>query len=267
MPASARKNRTQKRTGINRADLNRLKFFKYIPCESPYFNLISCDIVKKMIHDIGEEKTGRDKGFTLIEVMIAVTILALISAIIFAVVFGAAKRSRFIDLELSLQTETSLILSLVAEDIRGAFSLEGEVPFFVGEDRYFGDVPGDRVDFLTSSVLPTDPELSSGSGGEVGYSVFSSDEKQFSLLRREQAPLSEPFDEGGQEWEVTDRLASFELAYSDGEEWFDQWDSTIENGPGSGKLPTMVRISLSLKEGVQEVSATTIVTPVISSGK
>jgi len=220
-----------------------------------------------MIPEIQKAKTGWGRGFTLIEVMIAVTLLALISAIIFAVVFGAAKRSRFLDLELSLQTETSLILSLVAEDLRGAFSLEGAVPFFVGEDRYFGDIPGDQVDFLTSSVLPADPGLSLGSGGEVGYLVSGGDDKRFSLLRREEAPLSAPFEEGGQEWEVTDRLASFELAYYDGEEWFDEWDSTIETGVGSGKLPKMVRITLSLKEDGQEVLMTTVVTPVISSGK
>jgi len=220
-----------------------------------------------MIHKIDMENPGRENGFTLIEVMIAVTILALISAIIFTIVFGATKRSRFLDLELSLQTENSVILSLVAEDIRGAFSMEGVVPFFVGEDRFFGDVPGDQVDFLTSSVLPVDPGLSLGSGGEVGYLVSGDEENRFSLFRREEAPFSAPFDEGGRQWEVTERLASFELAFSDGEEWFDEWDSTIEIGPGSGKLPKMVRITLVLKEDEHEVSGTTVVAPVISAGQ
>lgn len=211
-------------------------------------------------------KAARGKnGFTLVETMIAVTILALISAVIFTIVFGAVKRSRFIDLEIELQTEMSLILSLVAEDIRGAFTMEGVVPFFKGEDTFFGDLSGDKVAFLTTSVLPADPELSFGSAGEVEYAVAGDAENGFSLLRREEAPFSEPFDEGGNQWEVTDRLASFDLVYWDGEDWYDEWDSTSETGPGTGKLPTLVRITLALEEGGHKISGTTVVTPVVST--
>jgi len=206
-------------------------------------------------------------GFTLVEVMASVAILALVAAVTFTIVFGAVKRSGFIDRDLQLRTEAASIVALVAEDIRGAYVKKGAAPWFRGEDGFLMDIPTDRVMLLSSSVLPFSPEITSGSFGEVEYYVSSGEKEQVVLVRREQAPASAPYDEGGEAWEVTRRLAFFDLSYSDGEEWYDEWDASSGVGPGDGKLPRKVRIKLSLKEEDLTVTFNTVVAPVMAVGR
>ncbi len=208
-----------------------------------------------------------EPGFTLVEIMAAVAILALIAGIAFSVVFSAVKRSRYIDLDLQLRLEASSIIALVAEDLRGTYVREGIVPYFLGEDRFLMDIPVDRVGFLTSSVLPIKPTITSGSFGEVEYFTNGDKSEDLVLVRREQAPASAPYDEGGEISEVTDRLASFDLSYFDGEDWFDEWDAGSQVGESEGKLPRKIRVSLSLEEGGNTVSFTTVVAPVMGVGR
>jgi prepilin-type N-terminal cleavage/methylation domain-containing protein len=209
----------------------------------------------------------RKSGFTLVEVMTAVAILALIAAITFSVVFGTVKRSRFIDRKLDLENEAASVLKLIAEDIRSAYVQEGVVPYFEGTDVYSRDNPIDEVKLLTTAVLPVSPELLTGSAGEVEYQVEEDDEGNFILLRREQTPAEAPFDDGGTRYKVTDRIKSLDLAFSDGEDWFDEWDSQSETSFAGQKLPSKVRIELTLEEEGTEVTNRTIVAPVMAVGR
>ena len=86
-------------------------------------------------------------------------------------------------------------------------------------------------------------------------------------MRREQSPAEAPFDEGGNVYEVTDRLESLEISYSDGEEWFDEWDSQSETSIADKKLPREVRIELALKEQETVMTSRTIVAPVMAVGR
>jgi hypothetical protein len=67
--------------------------------------------------------------------------------------------------------------------------------------------------------------------------------------------------------EVTDRLSSFDLSYSDGDSWYDEWDAGGDIGSGGGKLPRKVRITLSLEHEDAKVSFTTVVAPVMGVGR
>ena len=84
-------------------------------------------------------------GFTLIEVMTAVTIMAIMATVAFTIVFGAVKRSRYIDRRVELSTEASAIVNLIMEDLRGTFIREGVVPFFLGTNDFNADDPADEL--------------------------------------------------------------------------------------------------------------------------
>jgi len=84
---------------------------------------------------------------------------------------------------------------------------------------------------------------------EVGYFFKEKPDGQgYALFRREKRELSKdvPFLEGGVEYEITDRVESLQLTYSDqGSTWTDNgWDSQ-----SMGRLPKMVEIALALDTG------------------
>ena len=172
-----------------------------------------------------KKRSDGESAFTLIEVMTAVTILAIMSTVAFTIVFGAVKRSRHIDRRVELSTEAAAIVNLITEDLRGAYIREGVVPFFLGVDDFIGENPTDGVSLLTTAVLPVNPEIPAGGVGEVEYSIIGGENGVLLLLRREQIPARTPFDEGGNAIEITDRLKSLEFSFSDGEDWFERWDT------------------------------------------
>ena len=213
-------------------------------------------------------------GFTLIEVITAVTILALMAAITFSVVFGAVKRSRIIDARSELEIEADGILRLMIEDLRGCWFIEDDDPeiidddpFFIGKDSYHLDEPSDGVSFLTTAVIPVSPELPSGGIGEVQYSVLEGDDGTLSLYRREQIPAELPHDDGGGVFEITDRIRSLDIGYSDGEDWFVQWDSQGQSDHEAGLLPRQIRIELTLAHGGEQLTVRSSVAPVMVVGR
>ena len=206
-------------------------------------------------------------GFTLIEVMTAVTVMAVMATIAFTIVFGAVKRSRHIDQKVELSTEAASIVSLISEDLRGAFIREGVVPFFTGTSRYRAEDPTDGVSLLTTAVVPVNPEIPAGGVGEVEYSVLESPNMTLILLRREEIPARAPFDEGGQEIEITDRLRSLDLTFSDGEDWFEKWDTESDAEHEAGRLPKQVGIVLVLEDGDLTVTYRGSVAPVMAVGR
>ncbi len=223
-------------------------------------NVISSNIMKRKF-------SRTESGFTLIEVMTAVTILAILATVAFTIVFDSVRRSRAMDREVELNTEAATLMDLMTEDLRGAFAKEGVAPWFLGEDAFNVDEPADRVSFLTTAVLAVSPELPAGAVGEVQYTIVDRDGGSSLFLRREQIPAQTPYDEGGATFEITSRLRSLNIQYSDGEDWFDQWDSQGAAGHEAGKLPRQVRIELVLEEGDLNVTARTAVAPVMAIGR
>ncbi len=213
------------------------------------------------------ESSRGPSGFTLIEVMTAVTILAIMGTIAFTIVFGAVKRSRHIDRRVELTTEAAAIVILISDDLRGAFVREGVAPFFLGNDDFNADAPTDSLSFLTTAVLAVNPEMPAGGVGEVEYSVIEGESGKLLLLRREQIPAQSPFDQGGEAIEITDRVKSLNFTFSDGEDWFDKWDTQSAAVHEAGKLPRQVRIELVLEEGDLTVTHRGSVAPVMAVGR
>jgi prepilin-type N-terminal cleavage/methylation domain-containing protein len=208
-----------------------------------------------------------EAGFTLIEVMTAVTILAIMAVIAFSVVFGSVKRSRIIDMRTELEIEADGILRLVIEDLRGCWISEEDDPFFIGKDAFHVDEPTDGVSFLTTAVIPVSPELPSGGIGEIQYSVQEGKEGKLALYRREQIPAELPYEDGGGVFEITDRIRSLDISYSDGEDWFSQWDSLGVSDHEAGQLPRLIRVELTLAHGGEELTVRSSVAPVMVVGR
>jgi hypothetical protein len=89
---------------------------------------------------------------------------------------------------------------------------------------------------------------------EVGYFFKEKpDGKAFSLFRREKRELNKevPALDGGDEYEITDRVESLRFRYKQGNQtgsqWRDSWDT--KSSPTNGILPKLVEIALTLDTG------------------
>jgi general secretion pathway protein J len=187
------------------------------------------------------------RGFTLVELMLAILILAIMMSIIYAVVVSTVEAAHRVE-EITSSSEIGpALLTQIRSDIESAF-LPKEGEFFVGLDVKMGTGNRDRIDFVSgamaygSEVDTEDPRFHSVN--EVGYQVIESRTTPGAgtLYRREDIGLdAEPL-RGGTLTELYDRVSHFKLRYLDGEKWRDDWNSkTMKN-----KLPRAVRIELKI---------------------
>lgn len=202
----------------------------------------------------------RSGGFTLLEVLLAMTILAVVMTVIYASFSTAGKN---IEQAETVRDETDIARTLISRlsvDIANAYpNGSGNFPsvptiFYGKKEEVEGGVEaGNRkirhdsisLTTLTNSRTPDSAEMELW---EVGYFFKEKpDGRGYALFRREKRELSKdvPALEGGVEYEITDRVESLQLRYSgDGSTWTDiGWDRSLN------RLPKMVEIALSLDTG------------------
>ena len=186
------------------------------------------------------------RGFTLLELMLAVAILGLI-VVMLAQSFHAVAASK-LHAEERLYSERSgrAILWQMSNEIRGAVQtpLAPSRVLVLGAARYQGGIP---VNTLTVSTLdPGHRRSLDGYGAEeiVTYAAapnpnhrgwFLLERSQYSGLGSgaTQAPII-----------VADNMLSLKLRYFDGEQWGQVWNS--ENMSPGRQVPVAVSIDLSL---------------------
>jgi len=196
----------------------------------------------------GEDYCSHLKGFTLLEVLLAMSILAVIVTVIYT---SFSTTGRNIDQAEAMRDSTDLARTLIAklsDDIANAYynsSMRETV--FDAKPSTTTDEP--RFDSIALTTLTNwrKPDSKEMDLWEVGYRFEDRpDGKGKVLIRSEKREInkdSTPL-EGGTDYEVTDQISELRLRYSDGLTWSDEWHSSSK-----GKKPTAVEILLVLADG------------------
>jgi len=185
-------------------------------------------------------------GFTLIELMLAVSILGLILAML-AESFHAVAMSK-LHAEDRLYTERAgrAILWQMSNEIRGAVQtpLTPSRVLLLGTARYQGGVP---LNSLTVSTLDAGHRRSiDGFGAEeiVAYqTVANPQHRGWFLLERSQQSALGPGTSGAP-IPVADNVIGIKLRYFDGQQWGEVWNS--ENMSAGRQLPVAMTIDITL---------------------
>jgi general secretion pathway protein J len=208
---------------------------------------------------------GRRRGFTLMEVLIAVAITALMGALVASSFHTIFKAKEIVEGEAERYRMLRAAMNRMSREIGGAFVSDR---FDLKRYRDAHDRPtnfvGERDRLLFSSLahqrLYTDAKESDQM--VVEYSVKSSNERNArgrrDLIRRENPSLDERMDRGGTEDVLYEGIQRLELAYwdSDKKEWTNEWDT--RRSERKSILPTRVRIALVAQdESGREVRYTT----------
>ncbi len=201
-----------------------------------------------------EIRNPKSKGFTLLEVLLAMSILALIMTVIYTS-FSTASRS--VESAELLRDETDLARTLIArlsQDIENADCdhVAYNAVFYGKKDEVGTEGVKRRHDSLALTTLTNFPRPDSKETEllEVGYYFKEkADGKGYSLMRREKRELTQELKplEGGVEYELTDQVDELRFRYSgSGSTWVDEWGSSVQC-----MKPALVEMTVVLLSGKQ----------------
>ncbi|MBI4228702.1 MAG: prepilin-type N-terminal cleavage/methylation domain-containing protein [Deltaproteobacteria bacterium] len=189
-----------------------------------------------------------DKGFTLIEVLLAIFIGSIVLTVLYSSFFQIIKAKDIVENELDLYHEVRTVFSKMTEDFQSAYprggvfnnSLEFASSFFSGAK----DGDNSRVAFTSLSRQPSLNSMDSDQAEISYYLEPVADSDLFYLVRAENPGIGT--DSGGIRYAISESLVRFNLAYltdNDSEEDYVEELSSDQ----TGSLPKAVEVTLTMR--------------------
>jgi general secretion pathway protein J len=197
------------------------------------------------------------RGFTLLELLVAISILAMVSVLIYGA-FSAMQKSRAgLERVQERYREGRMAMQRISRDLASCY-LSLHVPvdtrLAVQKTSFIGKrgSPTDRLDFNAFSNTRRDRNKHESDQAELSY--FGSENPDRSgtldLARRVSTNLDLDPQHGGRVEVLATDIDLFQLDYLDPQSglWNETWDSTQVTGQPN-RLPLQVRITLVLNSG------------------
>jgi prepilin-type N-terminal cleavage/methylation domain-containing protein len=205
---------------------------------------------------------GRDHpgGFTVVEIMVGITLLAVLLTGVYTVAIGTLQAKRVIDETSAIYTAGPEILDLLDRDLRGAYYYgvaDGKA--MKAQRTNVGGTEVTIIDLITTSDSKITKEVDDrevrSDVTEIGYRLRRNDDFPglLELYRREQFFFDDDPLKGGDYYLVYDRVRSIVIDFFEHEkegettssiakdEGKEDWDSEDDGG-----LPRAVRITIEL---------------------
>jgi len=200
---------------------------------------------------------SRNRGFTLLEVLIAVVLLGILTAALYGSYFGVIQARERASAGMESRRELGATLDLIRREVSSAlFNSSDKRLRFVVEDRDNFGAHSSTLE-LTSLAPPSGQTNRSESGiVAVTYRIAEKDKKQ-TLTRQERDLFSE---EGTlPAYPQMELISAFLVECYDGSKWVKSWDTAI-----NGALPKSVRVTVQVEEEGKPVSFTMLSAPRVS---
>lgn len=189
-----------------------------------------------------------ERGFTLIEVLLAIFIGSIVLTVLYSSFFQIMKAKDVAEGELDLYHEARVVFSKMTEDFESAYP-RGEVfnNSLIPTSSFFSATKDGDNSRVTLTSLSRQPALNSvdSDQAEISYYLEPVPESDLFYLMREENPQIGS-DSGGIKYPISESLVSFNLAYltdNDSEEGFvDEF-----NSDQTGSLPKAVEVTLTMR--------------------
>ena len=201
------------------------------------------------------ETRRRSRGFTLLEVMVAITIVSMIALLMYGAFNIISKGKQFEQLSNDRSRQGRDAIDRVVRELQTAFlSLHNpqNVALITRTTAFIGTSGGnfDRVDFAAFAHRRFEKDAKESDMCELGFFALRDPENanKMDLVRREQTPLDMDPKRGGVVNVIAENVDMFDLKYLDPMTalWTDTWDSTLQSGQ-FGRIPLEVRVELVLR--------------------
>jgi general secretion pathway protein J len=200
---------------------------------------------------------SRTEGFTLLEVLVAISVLAVLSMLLYGAFAGLKRTKEGVERINDRHREARMAMARMVRELQSTYlSAHEPVPptrpvqktVFKG----IAGIPGDRIDFVAFAHRRLDRDARESDQSEISYYVASNPDKPgvVDLLRRESALIDLIPEHGGRLEVLATDVDLFDVAFLEPLtiQWLESWDSTQATGQ-LGRLPTQVRITLVLNGG------------------
>ena len=210
------------------------------------------------LHGSGLLRSGRTRsragtrGFSLLEVMIAMAVLAMIAVMTWTAISQVTRSKEVISRRLDRHHALTAALERMSRELSMAYVSERDgtsaspvaASAFIGTDRGRGD----RLDFTSFSHQRLVANSHESDQNELSYFLTADPENrnQTVLARREQNRIDEDPEHGGRVEILVRDVTDLEFEYLDPNDlqWVRDWDSTNTTRQFN-RLPSQVRITLS----------------------
>tara|TARA_Y100001970_G_C14155423_1_gene815247 strand:- start:345 stop:1139 length:795 start_codon:yes stop_codon:yes gene_type:complete len=235
------------------------------------------------IYTLNKNKFLDKKGFTLLELLISVSLLGLLITIIYGSFFQITTLSKLVKSDISLREELRLIMKIAINDLQNIKFLknfpESEIEMFskretgIIAERIIGSKNNEKrkineyslINFhsATKSLFYPEKKAFDPEIHEIGYSIKEDPQsKKLSFLRREDFYIDKNIKEGGKIQIISQSVEKFDVELLESEtelagggykeNWTKQWNSNEnicknENIEGNFCLPRAVKLSIALK--------------------
>jgi len=204
------------------------------------------------------KRTVSNRGFTLLEVLVALALLVILSAALYGTFFSLMRGRESAMLKMEARREISTTLDQLHRELSAAlYNKTNTKHHFVVEDRDFFGKPASTLDF--SFIAP--PLGGSLPASDQVRAVYKVLEKEKKLLLTRQAndiyftvePMPYP--------QIKELEGFLVECSSDGAKWFRSWDASPSL---NNRLPNYIKITLMVKEGEKTVGFSTVAIPKIA---
>jgi general secretion pathway protein J len=206
---------------------------------------------------VNSTHTTNPKGFTLLEILIAMFIFAVVLSTIYSSYTGTHRIMDETESQADIYMMARVSLERMQEDLESVYHIppKGDKPpesdkeegAFVGEDNEIEGRSTDSLHFVSRAHLVFSEQEQSSATAEIAYYVKENEEEEGFILYRSDSPTfqEEPEEETGG-LVLCDSLMSVNFTYYDEEgEEYDNWDSTSDEF--KHKVPKRVSIELEFE--------------------
>ena len=193
-------------------------------------------------------------AFTLIEILIALSILAMMVVTLYAAFYGTVKIIRLGSVSHDTLQYGRLAVETIRRDLMCAFPPLEEKKVFRGINNPEGYHDHDYLDFIAASNMMADPgdDRKESDICEVGYFISEDYPEKGLLVRRfDLTPDRKPFS-GGKVEIVAENIVGINFQYHNGEEWVDSWDpdpdEDDEDAVKADGFPAMVLVEIMVRD-------------------
>lgn len=190
--------------------------------------------------------------FSLMEVMIAATILGMISALIYTSFAKSLEIPQYLRNIQERYHKIRIAMNRITSETSMAYLSKHVDPNSEESSRYIfrlqNSDPGDRLDFTSFSHMKIYEEVNESDQCEIGYFLENDPDvnDQLNLMRREQKRIDHEPGWGGRKLILAEDVVDFQVKIWDEneKEWVDEWDtSQVEQFE---RIPKIVSIELTI---------------------
>lgn len=196
------------------------------------------------------------KGFTLVEILLAVGILGVIFSMVYWTFDQTYDVIEGVQMETDRFRSVRLSLNKMSEEVSSTYWREGyKDSLFIGEDIEENGLPRDSLRFMSASNYGFSEGGNESDMNIISYYLEREEEgENFKLMHSEIRNIFSVSEENREAYELGESLIGLNLRYFNGTDWVDSWNSDELKA-----VPLTVEITIITKDaGGAEKSFTTL---------